>query len=93
MHIKSQGIVIRGRDTRVVLVGAIVAHSSEAVGIKVGTLCIILIKIRVSLVASIMLHFRLLMKLGSPKVIVLLMVVFSLEVFNIGVSIHGGYSR
>lgn len=40
MYCEVQGAVIRYRDTRVVLMGAKVAHSSEVVILRVDTLCV-----------------------------------------------------
>lgn len=56
---------------RVVLIEIVVAYNSEIAILKVGTLCINLINIRVSLAASFMLHFRSTMKASLVLMIIL----------------------
>lgn len=58
MHHEAQGKIIRSHDIRVVSVGVIVAHISKLVDLRVGTLCMSLIRIRFSLVGPFMLHFK-----------------------------------
>lgn len=58
---RPKGKAIRGHNIKVVLVGTKVAHDLEGIVLRVGILCINLIRIRVSLVGPFMLLCRLLM--------------------------------
>lgn len=62
IYCKAHGEAKRGHNIKVVSVGVVMAHGSDTLVLKVGTLCIILITIRVNLVSSFMLLFKLLME-------------------------------
>lgn len=70
MHLDTQGLVINGRDIRVISVGAIVAHHSEVVVFRVGFLCISLISITYNQVGSFMPHFTLPIQASLVPVII-----------------------
>lgn len=53
---------IKGYIIRVISLGTIVAHSSEVVVLRVGTLCVSYISIKVSLIGEFKLYFKLLME-------------------------------
>lgn len=69
--------LIKSCITKVVLVGARVAHSSEVESeiVRVGTLHTSPISIRISLVGVFMLHFSLVMRVNPITVIILAKVV------------------
>lgn len=70
--------LIRGCDIKVLLVGVVVAHNSEAVVSRAGTLCVYHIIIRVSLVGPFKLHFRSSMEASIDLMDILAQVVVSL---------------
>lgn len=78
MHCEVQGGTIRNLITKVVFVGAGVAHSSGAKVLKVDTSCVCVINIRVNLVGLFMSHFRLPIVISLVTVIILARVVVSL---------------
>lgn len=70
--------MIRGHNTKVVLGEAIVVHSSEAMALRVGTLCVSLISIMDNLTGSFMPLFISPMEDSLVLMIILARVVVSL---------------
>lgn len=60
--IKLKEVAIKGHNTRVGLVGAVIFYSLEIVGLKIGTLRVNSISIGVNLADPFRLHFRLSLK-------------------------------
>lgn len=76
---RPKGVVIRNHIIRVILIGAEVAHGSEVETLRLGTLHVSLIYIRVSLVSPFMSHYILLIEVSLVAVVILARVVVSLQ--------------
>lgn len=71
---RPKGATIRGLSIKVVSVGGIITYNSEELVLRVGTLRVNCIIIRVSLVGSFRPHFKLLIEVSLVLVIVLVSV-------------------
>lgn len=85
------GLMIKSCNIRVLSVEAKIAHGSEAVVLRVGSLCISLINIKVNLVGPFILHFISPIEASLVKVIVLVRVAVSLRDSSSRCSSHGVY--